>query len=68
MRERTEMMARAPKWARILRKIIVGHYRLRRLCAGIYSQAPFDYSIYTAANPTERQTFHVSHPTIRWIR
>ena len=67
-RERADLMAKAPGWARTCRRLIVGHYRLRRLCAGIYSQAPFDYAIYTTASPGERQTFHVSHPTIRWLR
>ena len=68
LRERVAMMAAAPRWVRNCRHLVVGHYRLRRLCAGIYSQSPFDYAIYTAASPGERQTFHVSHPTIRWIR
>src|SRR4030095_6202639 len=65
---RAAMMAEAPKWAQTCRQLVIAHYRLRRLCAGIYSQSPFDYAIYTTASPGERQTFHVSHPTIRWVR
>lgn len=68
LREKAEMLADAPKWAQVLRGAVIGWYRFRRMCAGIYSQTPFDYAIYTRANPAERQTFHVENPTIRWVR
>ncbi len=68
LREKAEMIASAPKWAQVFRHAIIGHYRLRRLCAGIYSQTPFDYAILTSANPAKRETFHVAAPTIRWVR
>lgn len=67
-REKAAMIASAPRWAQLLRRAIIGHYRLRRFCAGIYSQEPFDYAIYTEAQPLDRQTFHVANPTIRWNR
>lgn len=68
MREKAEMLASAPKWAQVLRPLVIGWYRFRRLCAGIYSQAPFDYAIYTSAAPASRTTFNVPNPTIRWVR
>ena len=67
-REKAGMIATAPKWARLFRALIIGHYRLRRLLAGIYSQEPFDYAIYTRDQPLVRQTFHIAKPTIRWRR
>lgn len=41
-------------------------HRIRRLLAGHYSLPPFDYSIYTLAQPKARQTFHVQRPTGVW--
>ncbi len=55
-RERAELVARAPAWARWARPLIVFRYRLHRLLAGHYSQRPFDYSLYTRESPTARVT------------
>jgi glycosyltransferase involved in cell wall biosynthesis len=68
VREQTEFIQTAPAWARALRPWIRLHYRLRKLFAGAYRQAPFSYTIYTRSNPRERTTFHVAKPTFRWIR
>jgi glycosyltransferase involved in cell wall biosynthesis len=66
-KEKADLMARAPAWARWGRSFIVLHYRLRRLLAGHYRrEAPFDYSIYTRQSPTQRVTFHAAHPTFRF--
>ena len=67
-REKANLLATAPLWARISRKAIVGHYRLRRLLAGTYYQKPFAYEIYTKAQSTTRNQFHVPRPTVRWVR
>ena len=67
-REKAALRATAPRWAQVLRLAVIAFYRFRRLCAGIYAQAPFDYAIYTAAHPGGRETFHVAEPTIRWVR
>jgi len=58
--------ATAPAWMRALRPAILVHHRLRRLCGGIYSQAPFDFSLYTRPSPDRRVTRHVTSPTFRW--
>lgn len=67
-REKAELVASAPLWARLLREPIIAFYRLRRLLAGAYSQKPFSYSIYTLRDPARRSVFQVSHPTSRWRR
>ncbi|MCX7824439.1 MAG: glycosyltransferase [Verrucomicrobiae bacterium] len=60
--ERAELRATAPAWARWARPGIVLHYRLRRLFAGGYSLAPFDYAIYTRKSLEARVTMRVTHP------
>lgn len=67
-REFDVMKAAAPAWARLLRPAVIAHFRLRRLLAGGYFQAPYEYSIYTRDNPAQRKTFQVPRPTHRWIR
>lgn len=66
-RERTELLAAAPGWARLLRPGIVAHYRLRRLLEGHYlGLRPFEYFIYTKDSPAARVRFAVRRPTGRW--
>ena len=60
------MFQSAPAWARVLRRLVVAHFRLRRLLRGGYSQAPYAYAIYTPDNPSQRRVFRVEHPTGRW--
>lgn len=67
-REAREMMAAAPWWARAFRPLVVAHFRFRRLLAGGYAQAPYQYSIYTQASPSQRVTVSVPRPTHRWVR
>jgi glycosyltransferase involved in cell wall biosynthesis len=67
-REKMEIVASAPVWARMLRNEIIAYYRLRRIVAGAYWQKPFDYAIYTLHNPSVRTTFRVARPTYRWRR
>ena len=68
LREKAELVASAPAWARALRPAIVAHYRLRKYLHGAYRQEPFDYSIYTAESPHERVRFHDAAPSHRWVR
>jgi glycosyltransferase involved in cell wall biosynthesis len=68
LREKAELVASAPLWARVMKPVIIGHYRLRRLMNGAYFQKPFTYSIYTRDSPNERQIFEVKNPTFRWRR
>jgi glycosyltransferase involved in cell wall biosynthesis len=65
-RERTELAASAPLWARQGRALIVLHHRLRRLLGGIYFQKPFSYALYTADNAAERTVQNVTRPTAKW--
>lgn len=67
-RENAELLASAPAWARWMRPAFVLHHRLRRLLGGMYSQAPFSYSLYTVDSPSARQTRHAAHPNSRWPR
>ncbi len=65
-REAQALAASAPAWARQFKWLLVLNHRLRRLAGGIYSQAPFDYALYTAQSPQARITHHVTQPTSRW--
>lgn len=67
-REKKEFLNAAPRWAQLLQPLVVAHFRLRRLLAGHYFCRPHDYAIYTLDSPDRRKTFHVTHPTFRWIR
>ncbi len=67
-REKRELIASAPRWARLCAPLVVAHFRLRRWRAGHYRCAPMDYAIYTVDSPERRNMFHVTHPTFRWIR
>lgn len=68
LREKQEYLAAAPPWAKLLRLLILVHFRLRRLMAGHYRCHPHNYAIYTLDSPDRRRTFHVTNPTFRWIR
>jgi glycosyltransferase involved in cell wall biosynthesis len=61
------LMYNAANWpARTFDFALVWHHRLRRLLGGIYSQEPFDYSIYTPESPNQRVVRHVPNPTFLW--
>jgi glycosyltransferase involved in cell wall biosynthesis len=58
----------APLWRRMLAPGYVVHHRLRRLLDGSYRQPPFQFSLYTPANPGTRGTRvmrDVAKPTSR---
>lgn len=68
IREKAETFQMAPFWARRLKHLVALKYRVRKMAAGGYSQAPFQYSIYTTDSPARRVTFPVAKPTARWLR
>ena len=65
-RERRELAALAPAWARWFRAGIVLHHRLRRLVGGMYSQSPFSYEVFTLAEPQRRRVVKVDRPRVGW--
>lgn len=66
LREKAEMLASAPAWARAIRPAVIAGYRFRKFLNGAYRQAPFDYAIYREASPRDRVTFRVENPSFRW--
>jgi glycosyltransferase involved in cell wall biosynthesis len=64
-RERRELVASAPAWARSVKPAIILHHRFRRLCGGMYFQRPFSYEIFTASDLVHRRRFEVHRPTFR---
>src|SRR5678815_1177702 len=50
-REKAILKQSAPKWTRVFKQICVIHHRMRMLLSGVFSQKPFDYALYTRANP-----------------
>ncbi len=64
--EKSNLAKQAPAWARKFRKLIVAHYRLRKLLSGAYFQKPFSYSIYTPTSQNQRVQYHVAKPTQFW--
>ncbi|MEO6183570.1 MAG: glycosyltransferase, partial [Verrucomicrobiota bacterium] len=66
LREKKEFYDSAPRWAKVLKRPIILHHRLRKLWAGGYHQKPFSYQIYTLADPGKRVAFKVSRPSGFW--
>jgi glycosyltransferase involved in cell wall biosynthesis len=67
LREKAEVYASAPAWARAAHPWIVLQFRLRRWLAGNYRQPPFTFAAYTQASPAQRVTVHVPHPSYKWV-
>lgn len=67
-REREEKVRRTPRWVRALAPLFIAQHGLRMMGSGAFTQRPFDYSLYTLANPEQRMTIHVPRPTARWRR
>jgi glycosyltransferase involved in cell wall biosynthesis len=67
-REMTDLYQSAPPLARAARHLIIGQHRLKKLLAGDYHRAPFNYEIYTFASPERRVRFDVRHPRGTWER
>ncbi|SRR6266568_7760960 len=66
LRERRIKWQMAPLWVRLFKHPFVILYRLRLAARGTLFQQPFDYSLYTLANPNQRVTRHVARPTSFW--
>jgi glycosyltransferase involved in cell wall biosynthesis len=64
--EARAFFATAPRLPRILRPLVLGHHRTRRLLGGIYAQAPFEFQLYTRASSQQRVLRKVTQPTFRW--
>ena len=65
-RERQELAARAPSWARWSKPAIVLQHRLRRWMSGMYSQSPFSYEVFTMVEPERRRIVKVEKPRVGW--
>jgi glycosyltransferase involved in cell wall biosynthesis len=66
LRERSETLAMAPRWDRLMKPALILHHRLRRIAAGHFFLRPTKYSIYTIESPSRRVEFNVSKPTAVW--
>ena len=64
--ELVALNATAPALTRGLKPLVVAHHRARRLLGGVYAQAPFEFTLYTKANPGERLMRRAAQPTFRW--
>ena len=65
-RENKDISEMAPRWAKFLRPIAIGHHRLRRLLRGHFFLQQTSYSIYTLESPNARVLFNVPNPTAVW--
>jgi len=66
VREKELKWNMAPRWTKWARYPILVHNRLRLMARGAATQRPFDYSLYTLANPARRSTLHAARPTSFW--
>ena len=64
--EARKFWATAPVWNQRLRPLVLMHHRVRRWLGVIYSQRPFDFSLFTRESQNARVSRHVQHPTSRW--
>lgn len=55
-----------PKWIKWLKPYIILRHRIETIVNGRTWKNPFDYAIYTKANPKARTTFHAANPNIIW--
>lgn len=65
-REKAELFASAPGWARKMRLPIKVQNRVKMWATRGWRQAPFSYAIYTENSLRERQTFRALRPTTKW--
>jgi glycosyltransferase involved in cell wall biosynthesis len=68
MRERAEVLNKAPAWARKGSRLLHSAFQVSRFLQGGYHQKALSYSIYTKASPDQRVTFDVPKPTPFWNR
>jgi len=65
-KERQLKWQMAPAWVKLLRFPLVILYRMRLAVRGSLFQKPFDYSLYTRANPQARVIRNAAKPTSFW--
>ncbi len=66
LRERKVRWKNVPPWIRTFQHAFVAVYRLRLAARGSLFEKPFDYSLYTLANPAQRVTMRAARPTSFW--
>ncbi|MBC8096833.1 MAG: glycosyltransferase [Akkermansiaceae bacterium] len=66
IREKERKWQMAPAWIKYFRYPILIQNRLRIFARGSLFQGPFDYSLYTLANPERRVTLRAADPTSFW--
>lgn len=66
--EKLKLHNSAPAWVLKLRPMWIAHHRIRRLVSGAYlPKSPFQYSIFTRKDPSQRRVYEVEKPTFRWV-
>ncbi|HEU5070288.1 MAG TPA: glycosyltransferase family 2 protein [Verrucomicrobiae bacterium] len=55
-----------PRWARVLKPMLIAHHQLRMIARGAFQVKPFRYAIHTAGAGGQRQEFQARHPTPLW--
>ena len=68
LREKAELLASAPLWARKLRHAVKAHHWVKRRMARGGSESPFSYSVYTPDSLAKRKNCQVLRPTTKWVR
>jgi len=66
LRERQLKWQMAPAWVKLLKHAFFAQYWLRVALRGAPFQKPFDFSLYTLADPSRRVARHVARPTSLW--
>jgi glycosyltransferase involved in cell wall biosynthesis len=66
LEERQRAWQMAPAWVRRCEYLFVLLYRLQLAARGSLFQRPFDYSLFTLANPNQRVTRRATRPTSFW--
>ena len=66
LRERQEKWRKAPALAKLFKPFFALEYRLRVTLRGAPFRKPFDYSLYTLAEPDRRVTRQAARPTSFW--
>lgn len=66
--EQDSLFKQAPRWAQVLHRAVIWHYRARKFFSGAYSQKPIGYQIYTREQPASRKPFKFEKITGRWRR
>lgn len=66
LREKEIKREMTPTWVKRMSRFIILHHRLRMLASGNFTQSPFNYSVYTLADCSQRKVFNVSRPSGLW--